>query len=195
MCPQCGSAAAVHSIEELAALARSRLGQPGQPNAAPPQQQEGWAAQPQAGPVGGWAGQPQAGPPPGPGQQPRSGPRGGGWQNNRSRSPIGSIGDAMSIEDDIAGAVLGAAAGFLGRAISRRVQNTVSQQVLPALAAKQEEMLRAQIAIAERHPDLRACLNDHVVFLAGGSRAVPMPNIASITVEQSDALVNSLRNG
>ena len=195
MCPQCGSAAAVHSIEELAALARSRLGQPGQPNAAPQQQQEGWAAQPQAGPVGGWAGQPQAGPPPGPGQQPRSGPMRGGWQNNRSRSPIGSIGDAMSIEDDIAGAVLGAAAGFLGRAISRRVQNTVSQQVLPALAAKQEEMLKTQIAIAERHPDLRACLNDQVVFLAGGSRAVPMPNLSTVTVEQSDALVNSLRNG
>src|SRR5580698_6889123 len=28
VCPQCGSAAAVHSIEELAALARNQLGQP-----------------------------------------------------------------------------------------------------------------------------------------------------------------------
>jgi hypothetical protein len=27
VCPQCGSAAAVHSIEELAALARNQLGQ------------------------------------------------------------------------------------------------------------------------------------------------------------------------
>ena len=35
ICPQCGSAAAVHSIEELAAMARSRLGQlPSNPAAA-----------------------------------------------------------------------------------------------------------------------------------------------------------------
>src|ERR1700745_1396674 len=46
VCPQCGSAAAVHSVDELAAMARARLGQfglgyqgppPGyQPHVAPP---------------------------------------------------------------------------------------------------------------------------------------------------------------
>jgi hypothetical protein len=39
------------------------------------------------------------------------------------------------------------------------------------------------------------CLNDQVVFLAGGSRILPMPNITTITLEQSDALVAQLRNG
>jgi hypothetical protein len=56
-------------------------------------------------------------------------------------------------------------------------------------------MLREQIAIAERHPDLRACLNDQVIFLAGGSRALPMPDLASVTREQADAMVASLRDG
>ena len=57
-------------------------------------------------------------------------------------------------------------------------------------------MLREQIAIAERHPDLRACLTDQVVFLAGGSRVLPMAGlIGKLTVEQSDALVAQLRDG
>jgi len=51
------------------------------------------------------------------------------------------------------------------------MQDRLNQQVVPAMAAKQEEMLRTQIAIAERHPDLCACLNDQVVFLTGEPRA------------------------
>ena len=68
-------------------------------------------------------------------------------------------------------------------------------QVLPTIMAKQEEVLRAQIAIAERHPDLRACLTDHVIFVDGGGRTLPMPNLNTLTVEQADALVAQLRNG
>ncbi len=76
------------------------------------------------------------------------------------------------------------------------MQRTYDQPVRATLAAKQEEMLRTQIAIAERHPDLRACLTDQVIFLAGGSRVLPMPSIGgSLTVEQSDALVARLRGG
>jgi hypothetical protein len=56
-------------------------------------------------------------------------------------------------------------------------------------------MLRTQIAIAERHPDLRACLTDQVIFLDGGSRTLPMPKLNTITVEQADAMVAQLRNG
>ena len=217
-CPQCGSAAAVHSIEELAALARGRLGgqQPGYAGAP----QQGYAAEPQAGPLPGYAQEPQAGPLPGYAQEPqagplpgygaaprsgpvpgygaapRSGPLPGGWQGSRSRFPGSSSGDDLSLEGDLADIALNAATKFIGRAIGRRVQRTVSERVLPTLAAKQEAMLREQIAIAERHPDLRACLTDKVVFLAGGSRVLPMDGISGmLTVEQSDALVARLRDG
>jgi hypothetical protein len=220
VCPECGSAAAVHSIEELATLARSRLGQPGPGPAGTPGQ--GYAAEPQAGQVPGWAAEPQAGPAPQPGQaagwaaepQPGALPQQGpvpGWAaepqtgplpvtrgRQGSRFGLGDVlsGDSQSLGDDIAGAALGAAAGFLGRSIGRRVQRAMTDKVLPALAAKQEDMLRTQIAIAGRHPDLRACLTDKVIFLAGGSRVLPMANVTTmLTIEQSDALVARLRDG
>jgi hypothetical protein len=76
------------------------------------------------------------------------------------------------------------------------VKRAYDERIVPAMAAKQEARLREQIAIAERHPDLRACLNDQVVFLQGGSRVLPMAGlIGNLTVEQSDALVAQLRNG
>jgi hypothetical protein len=193
VCPQCGSAAAVHSIQELAALARGRLG--GQPGYAGAPQQ-GYAAEPQAGPLPGYAQEPQAGPLPGYGATPPSGPVPGGWQG-RSRFPSSSSsGDDFSLEGDLADIALNAATKFIGRAIGRRVQRTVTERVMPTLAAKQEAVLREQIAIAERHPDLRACLTDKVVFLAGGSRVLPLEGIGGmLTLEQSDALVARLRDG
>ena len=178
-CPQCGSAAAVHSISELAAMAQNQLSQLQQGYPAGPQQ--GYAAEPRSGPVPGYA------------AEPRSGPLPGSW---RGRS---AYLDDNPAEDDIGQAVadiaLGAAARFIGRAVSRRVQKTYTERVLPTLTSRGETMLREQIAIAEQHPDIRACLTDKVIFLAGGSRVLPMPNLASVTLEQADALVARLRDG
>jgi hypothetical protein len=214
VCPQCGSAAAVHSIGELAALARNQLGQ--QPGYGPAPQ-TGYDPTPQAGyappptgydppPPGGFGPPPPPGhqgpPPPGytgsarPGQPSQSGPSSPSSRSSRSGDWPGLGDAAASLEDGVADVVLGAAARFVGRAISRRVQRTVSERVLPALAVRQEAMLREQIAIAERHPDLRACLTDQVVFLAGGHRVLPMPSLTGgFTVEQSDAVVARLRDG
>ncbi len=120
----------------------------------------------------------------------------------RSRFPGSSDSDigGDSIEDLIAGVALGAAAKFIGRKIGRRMQQAYEERVVPAMAAKQDAMLRAQITIAERHPDLRACMTDQVIFLAGGSRALPLRSITGaltggLTVEQSDAIVARLRDG
>jgi hypothetical protein len=184
-------------------MARAQLGQ--QPGGPPPGPagQPGWAQEPQPG----WAAEPQAGlgaqPQPGyGGQQPgwTRQPRPGGQRGWRGGSvfrdnPVGeSIGEALG--DDIAGAAMGMAARFIGRQIGRRVQATMNDKVMPTLMARRQEMLQQQITIAERHPDLRTCLTDKVVFLAGGSRVQPMPNLAGpFTVEQSDVLVASLRDG
>ena len=89
-----------------------------------------------------------------------------------------------------------AATRIIGRAIGRRVKRAYDERVVQAVAAHQEAMLREQIAIAERHPDLRACLTDQVVFLAGGSQVLPMAGlIGRLTLQQSDALVAQLRDG
>lgn len=184
----------MHSIQELAELARMRLAQQGSaagPAGTAGQPQQGWAAEPQAGPVPGgpqqgWAAQPQTGPPPGP----------RGWRGNRSRMPDTSMGgDLVSdIGDDIAGAVMQAGMRFMGNALARGIGNKLNK-ALPAMLAKQQELLQTQITIAERHPDIRACLTDHVIFLDGGNRTEPMPNLNTLTVEQADALVAQLRNG
>lgn len=231
VCPQCGSAAAVHSIGELAALARNQLGQ--QPGYTPPPQ-AGYDPTPTPGydpppsgfppptsydqpPAGGFGPPPPPGytgpPPPGytgsarPGQPSQSGPstnppgpfkRSGDW-------PGLGLGDAAdSVEDAVADVVMGTAMRFVGKKIGRRVQRAVTERVLPAVTerlgsavgGRQEAALREQIAIAERHPDLRACLTDKVIFLAGGQRVLPMPSLAGgFTVEQSDAVVARLRDG
>jgi hypothetical protein len=95
-----------------------------------------------------------------------------------------------------------AATKFVGRAISRRLKRAIDERVAPAMAARQEAMarqegvLREQIAIAERYPELRACLVDKLVFLAGGRRTVPMPSdLSGITMAHADAIVAQLRNG
>jgi hypothetical protein len=109
--------------------------------------------------------------------------------------------------------VMDAATKYVGRAIGRRLKRAFDERVAPAMAARAEQMmagrqgqaggpldgmLREQIAIAERYPDLRACMNDQVVFLAGGGRTVPMPTSGladGFTLAQADAIVAQLRNG
>ena len=79
--------------------------------------------------------------------------------------------------------VMDAATKFVGRAIGRLLKRAFDERVAPGDGRPpgadgrpgQDDMLREQIAIAERYPDLRACMNDNVAFLAGGSRAVPVP--------------------
>jgi hypothetical protein len=155
-------------------MARMQLGQaqpanPGQP---------GYAQQPQAGPLPGYAQQPRSGP--------LRGPGGGGYQ-----PPSPSYG---SVGDDLAGMAVAEGARFVGRMIGKRVQ-AAAGQAQAALAQKRDAMLRTQIAIADKHPDICACLGEQVIFLAGGQKTLPMPNLATLTVEQADELVAALRSG
>jgi hypothetical protein len=247
VCPQCGSAAAVHTIAEWAAMAQANMncqwqaGAPGPGFPGAPGPQPGYGPMPQPGPgqqpgfpdpsqdqqpgfpdpsqdqqpgfpdpsqyqqpgfpdpsqyqqpgfpdpsqqhppsaanpaqpqpierPGHQAGPPptqqpgyQAGPPPGYPTEP--------WQNQpppRTRSwESGS--DASTFEDAIADAVLGAATKAIGRVIGRKMRQAYNERVAPAMAARQEAVLRERAAIAQRHPDLRACVNDQVVFLQRG---------------------------
>ncbi len=226
-CPQCGSAAAVHSVAEWAAMAQGPMGGPGpqpgygpqpgfpdpsyqQPGFPQPPQQAGFPdpsqdqqpgfpdpsqdqppAPPAAPPPRQQPGYP-AGPPP---AQPPGYPA-EPWQSQPPpRTSWSGETGYNSAGDDIADAVLGAATKFIGRAIGRRVRRTFEERVVPAMAARQEAVLRERMAIAQRHPDLCACLNDQVVFLAGGTRVLPLASALAVrTVEQSDALVAQLRS-
>jgi hypothetical protein len=156
---------------------------------------------PQAGPQQGWAAEPQAGPPPGspgyrgvPGPGPMPGFRPGRRGMDYDQGPVAdSIGGALG--DAFGEAAAGVAAQFIGRAIRRRVQRAVEQRVMPTLAAAHQDSFLEQIAIAERYPELSACFTDKVVFLSGGTQTQPLPNLGSITLQQADILVAQLRAG
>ncbi len=162
VCPQCGSNANVHAIQELAALARMQLDRLQQATMMPPQPRHG------------------------------SRSRRGDWQDSNS----GTYGDpAAEVAGDVAGAVVVEGMRLIGRAIGRRVQRTVNEQVMPVMMDRAETQARERIAIAQQHPDLRACFTDQVAFLAGGSRVAPLPDLGQITMASADALVATLRNG
>jgi hypothetical protein len=200
VCPQCGSATAVHSIAEWAAMAQGQTGGPGQaygptpqtgfPDPSQYQQQSGFPdpAQYQQQP-----GFPHPSPEPPPVRPSEA------WQEDqppprRRSSDWDVIRDGSSIEDVVGEAVLGAATKALGRAFGRKMRQAYNERVVPAMAARQEAMQSQRTAIAQRHPDLCACLNDQVVFLVGGTRTLPLASAMQVrTIEQSDALVAQLR--
>jgi hypothetical protein len=142
--------------------------------------------------------------PPLPGQQPgyygvpQSGYEGQPWQDQSPSRPRRLFGSEEIVSDTFEGAigevVLGAATKALGGVIGRRMRRAFEEKVVPDMAARPESMTRTRMSIAERHPDLRACLNDQVVFLAGGTRTIPLAQAMAVrTPEQSDALVAQLR--
>jgi hypothetical protein len=113
------------------------------------------------------------------------------------------VGDLLS---DPGGAVVDAALGFAGKAISKRVKKVVTEQVMPTVQAHvtqaktanaEQQFAQAQAdqdAIVARYPELRTCLKDDVVFLDGGPHAVPISELGTpATLPQTDAVVPRLR--
>jgi hypothetical protein len=103
-----------------------------------------------------------------------------------------------SPDQEIANVVLATATRFIGRAIGKRMQRTYKERIVPTAEARAEQARGAsrqeQAAIVERYPELRGCLHDQVVFLAGGTRSVPIADIPwPVTLAYADTLVDSLR--
>src|SRR5215472_15577406 len=97
-CPQCGNSASVHSIQELADLAKMQLGQAqSQPGGPPGAAQPGYLQEPRPGPLPGYMQEPRPEPLPGYMQEPRPGPpqnRAGGGNLPGPSAGGGGYGDA-----------------------------------------------------------------------------------------------------
>jgi hypothetical protein len=127
--------------------------------------------------------------------------RGNRGSNQGQRRPDFDFDSADSVIDDIGGAVLGAALGFAGRAIGRRMKKAFEERVIPAMEAKAtqaqqqfEQSKAEQEAIVARYPELRGCTKDQVVFVEGGMRTVPLSEIKMpVTLAQADSIVARLR--
>jgi hypothetical protein len=202
VCPQCGSSAEVRTVRELFDMmsgareqAFQRVNQFRRPGSGPaPGQSQG----------AGSAGDDDYDHYNVEGSDPQL--RGNrGWnQGQRGRDfDFGSGGDNPL--DDIGGAVLGAAFGFAGRAIGRRMKKAFEEKVVPTMEAKAaqaqqqweqqwEQSKAEQDAIVARYPELRGCTKDQVVFLDGGVRTVPVSEIKlPVTLAQADSIVGRLR--
>jgi hypothetical protein len=120
---------------------------------------------------------------------------------NTSRPDFGFDAGIGNIADDIGGAVFGAALGFAGRAIGKRMKRAFEEKVMPAMEARaaqaqqQWEQTKAeQDAIVARYPELRGCTKDQVVFLDGGYRTAPVSELTMpVTLAQADDVVARLR--
>jgi hypothetical protein len=121
--------------------------------------------------------------------------------NTSRRRDFGLDAGGDGIVDDIGGAVLGAALGFAGRAIGKRMKRAFEEKVVPAMEAKAaaaqqqwEQSKAEQDAIVARYPELRGCMKDQVVFLDGGYRTVPVSELKTpVTLAQADDVVARLR--
>jgi hypothetical protein len=199
VCPQCGSSAQVRTVAELFDMLNGMQDQAMQRAQGGPQQ-------------GAYPG--QQGPYPGQGGPGPQGGQGyvyeGGYSENRQpgqgqrdrfRPEYDDDSFTGDIGQDVANAVIGTAARFMGRAIGRKVQKTIQERVVPAMQAKmaqaqqqrQPQQQAEQAAIVQRYPDLRGCLTDQVVFLAGGNRVVPISVIRlPVTMAQADDIAARL---
>ena len=173
-CPRCGSNADVRSVQDLVAMMSGQA--PGNPMQQPDQNQ----------PYG-------SGPGPGPYAQPWYGPESG--YGPAPTTPSRDWPVDTSPDQEIANLVIGAAGRFLGKAIKNRMQKVAQERVMPTLNARAEQQRQEVAAIAQRYPELRACLRDQVIFLAGGTSTVPLSqvNFSQVTLAQADALVAQLR--
>jgi hypothetical protein len=122
-------------------------------------------------------------------------------RRNTSRPDFDFDSGGGSVVDDIGGAVFGAALGFAGRAIGRRMKRAFEEKVMPAMEVKAaqaqqqwEQSKAEQDAIVERYPELRGCMKDQVVFLDGGYKTVPVSELTMpVTLAQADDVVTRLR--
>jgi hypothetical protein len=176
-CPRCGSTADVRTVQDLVNMYSQMQGQAMNQGGAPYQPGGQY-------PQGGSGTEAWYGPESGYGQAPRP-------QTDQFH------GRQYDLGQDIFNDAVGAAGRFLGRAIRNRVQKAMEEKVIPAAQARYQQNMQEQMAIAERYPELRACLRDQVVFLAGGTRTVPFTevsaNITQVTLAQADAVVARLR--
>ena len=135
------------------------------------------------------------GPGPGPYAEPWYGPESGYRQGPAPTSDNRVEYGADSADQEIADLVIGMAGRFIGKAIKNRMQKVAQERIIPTLNARAEQQRQEMVAIAQRYPELSACLRDQVIFLAGGTRTVPLSsvNMSQVTLAQADALVAQLR--
>jgi len=103
-------------------------------------------------------------------------------------------GEDVSAEQGLFDAGLAVTAEVLRRTVGRAVKKRYAERALPQMQQRRDELRRRQLELFGRHPDLRCCVDDEILFLPGHPRTLPLNQAAQFaTAEQFDAAVASLR--
>jgi hypothetical protein len=108
----------------------------------------------------------------------------------------GEPGDGPDLGETIFDFAMAVTAHVLRVTVGRRMKQAYQQRIAPEIARGRQASLSQQLQLAERHPELRICTVDQMVFLPGGNRAVPASQIFRPHVSPDaalDALVAELR--
>lgn len=63
------------------------------------------------------------------------------------------------------------------RTIGQQLKRHYRDRVLPEAERAGHAYLQRQLHLAGRHPDLRVCLRDRILFTAGGTRTMPITSL------------------
>lgn len=92
-------------------------------------------------------------------------------------SALGESGGGADLGETVFEFTIAVTAQVLRRTVGHRLKQAYRQRLGPEIARARQASIRQQLQLAERHPDLRVCTVDQMVFVAGGSRAVPVSHL------------------
>ena len=111
-------------------------------------------------------------------------------------APDHTLGDGEDVSADqvLFEAGVAVTAEVVRRTVGRAVSRRYTERVRPQMQQRRDELRRRQLELLGRHPDLRCCVDDQVLFLPGYPRTLPLSQAGQFaTAEQFDAAVASLR--
>jgi hypothetical protein len=88
--------------------------------------------------------------------------------------------------------IVAASAHVLRQTVGRRMKRYYQERLLPEADKNRTARHRQQLELAERYPDLRICISDQVIFVAGGSRAIPLNRLRRRRPADLDAAIGAL---
>ncbi|HEY6276860.1 MAG TPA: hypothetical protein VIX86_11070 [Streptosporangiaceae bacterium] len=107
-------------------------------------------------------------------------------------SALGESGGGADLGQSLFDFAVASTAYLLRQTVGRRLKQYYRERLLPEAGEAREAHRRNQLQLAERYPDLRVCISDQMIFVAGGSRAIPLDRLARHRPADLDAAIGAL---
>jgi hypothetical protein len=107
-------------------------------------------------------------------------------------SALGESGGGADLGQSLFDFTVASTAYLLRQTVGRRLKRYYQERLLPEAGKAREAHRRKQLQLAERYPDLRVCISDQMIFVAGGNRAIPLDRLARNRPADLDAAMGAL---